>query len=284
MCDLLVALPAATADGVTIFAKNSDRPPGERQVVERHEPRRDATTACTHVAVPGAGRETIGFVGSRPAWMWGVEHGVNDAGLAAGNATVFTELDPRGFPPALTGMDLVRLCLERAATAEAGVEVLVGLLEGHGQGGSGHEGADRPYWSSFLLADPTAAWVVETSGRAWAAEQVERTRSISNRTELLPGHPKQPVERLVDPRLSCTRAVLATEPVTVGSVEAALRDHASVEPGWSVCMHVEGVESTTASLVATLPGDGPPVARFLVGAPCRDPYVSVVVEPGLRFG
>ncbi|MEZ5270886.1 MAG: hypothetical protein R2694_01080 [Ilumatobacteraceae bacterium] len=33
MCDVLVALPAAT-HGTTLFAKNSDRPPAERQVYE----------------------------------------------------------------------------------------------------------------------------------------------------------------------------------------------------------------------------------------------------------
>ena len=42
MCDVLCALGPATADGVTRFAKNSDRPPDERQVVEWHPPRREA--------------------------------------------------------------------------------------------------------------------------------------------------------------------------------------------------------------------------------------------------
>ena len=41
--------------------------------------------------------------------MWGLEHGVNEAGVAAGNATIYTTLDPRGVPDGLTGMDLVRL-------------------------------------------------------------------------------------------------------------------------------------------------------------------------------
>ena len=68
--------------------------------------------------------ETLGVLGSRPAWMWGVEHGVNEAGVAAGNATIYTTLDPRGFPDALTGMDLVRLALERASTAAEAVEVV----------------------------------------------------------------------------------------------------------------------------------------------------------------
>ena len=287
MCDCVVALPPATADGATLFAKNSDRPAGEPQAVERHDPRRERSTRCTYIEVDGAPGETIGFVGSRPTWMWGVEHGVNDAGVAIGNETIFTTLDPRGAPPALLGMDLVRLALERAASASAAVEVLTALLERHGQGGSGHRDHDRPYWSSFLIADAGAAWVVETSGRTWEAEPVERTRAISNRTTIpsfdaAHRHPRQPVDRLVDPRLARSGAVLAAEPVTPAALAALLRDHeGGVEPGWTVCMHVDGVEATTAAVIATLPADGPPVGRFLLGSPCTSVFVPVVVGPAL---
>ena len=287
MCDALVALAPATADGVTLFAKNSDRPADEPQVLERHDPRRERSTRCTYIAVDGAHGDTIGFVGSRPTWMWGVEHGVNDAGLAAGNETIYTTLDPRGHPPALLGMDLVRLVLERGSSAAAGVELLTDLLERYGQGGSGHRDADRPYWSSFLLADAGDAWVVETSGRVWEAERVERTRAISNRTtirsfDVAHRHPRQPVERLVDPRLACTRAVLAAEPVSAASVAAALRSHdGGAEAGWTVCMHVGGVEATTAAVIASLPPDTPPLGRFLLGSPCTSVFVPVVVGPPL---
>ena len=42
--------------------------------------------------------------GLPPGWM-GAEHGVNEAGVAVGNATIYTTLDPRGAPAALTGYD-----------------------------------------------------------------------------------------------------------------------------------------------------------------------------------
>ncbi len=282
VCDVLCALGPATADGVTLFAKNSDRPPHEVQVVEWQPPRREAVTATTYLSIPGRAGETVGFVGSRPAWMWGVEHGVNEAGVAAGNATIYTTLDPRPFPDALTGMDLVRLCLERAITAAEAVEVVGALLEGHGQGGSGHAGEHRPYWSSLLVADPTAAFVVETSGATWAAEAVERTRAISNRTTIAAfdaehRHPRQPTDTLVDPRLDASRAVLAHEPVTAGSLEAHLRSHVGGSDGWTVCMHVDGVEATTASMVAELPAGAPPRARFSTGSPCTAALVPVEV-------
>lgn len=282
MCDCLCALPLATPDGVTRFAKNSDRPPLEPQRIERFDPRVDeGALHVTHIAVDAAPSETIGFTGSRPVWMWGVEHGVNDAGVAIGNETIYTTLDPRPFPDALTGMDLVRLGLERAATATEAVEVMTALLERYGQGGTGHHGVHKPYWSSFLVADPAKAFVVETSGEQFAVEAVGRTRAISNRTTIAAfdaehRHPRQPVERLVDPRLDASRAVLAHEPVDVSALKRHLRSHVGVD-GWTVCMHVDGVEATTASIVADLPASAAPVARFLLGSPCTSIYVPLVV-------
>lgn len=287
MCDCLVALPAASG-GNTLFAKNSDRPPDERQVVEMHEPRpAEPSTTTTHLVIPGLDRPTRRCWLTRPAWCWGAEHGVNDAGLAIGNEAVYTTLDPRQAAPALTGLDLVRLGLERAVTAADAVEVITTLLECHGQGGSGHDPhgitGPKPYWSSFLIADPRRAFVVETSGRLWAVEEVERSRALSNRTTIAAfdaqhRHPRQPVERLVDPRLDGSRRVLAGEPVTVASLAEHLRSHACAEDGWSVCMHVDGVEATTASMIAELPPTGPARIHWLLGSPCAQQY-SVVELP-----
>lgn len=283
MCDLLCALPPATAAGRTLFAKNSDRPPAERQELAWLPPRRDrAPVRATHVEVAAAGGETIGVLGAGPAWTWGLEQGVNEAGVAAGNATIYTTLDPRGAPPGLIGMDLVRLALERAATAEAGVEVLTALVERHGQGGSGHEGRDRPYWSSFLLADPAEAWVVETSGRAWAAVPVGSTWALSNRTTIPEfdrdhRHPGQPVERLVDPRLAASRRALARPGLTPGDLMHHLAGHDGGDGGWTVCMHVDGEEATTAALVAEL---GPaPRTWWALGSPCSTPWKARPVGP-----
>ncbi len=288
MCDCLVALPAATASKHAVFAKNSDRPPGEAQDVEWCAPRRDVgAQRVTHIEIEPFAGETLGCVLSRPRWCWGAEHGVNEAGVAIGNEAIYTTLDPRSASSGLIGMDLVRLGLERATSASEAVEVMTALLEGYGQGGSGHDGVERPYWSSFLVADARSAFVVETSGRTWAAERVERSAAISNRTTIDEfdadhRHPRQPVERLVDPRLAASRAVLAAEPVTLAALFAHLRSHDScAEAGWSVCMHVPGVEATTASMVAELPGEGrAPRAWLLLGHPCRSVYVPVSVgEP-----
>lgn len=281
MCDSLVALGPTTDDGITLFAKNSDRPPSEVQVVEWSMPRVESSTVCTYISVDGPDRSTNRCLISRPQWCWGAEHGVNEAGVAIGNHTIYTTLDPRGFPPALIGMDLVRLGLERASTARDSVEVITFLLERYGQGGSGHDlaaGRDKPYWSSFLIADPVEAWIVETSGTAWAAEQATETAALSNRTTIESfdakhRHPGQPVERLVDPRLGASLAVLERRPVTRTAVEAHLSSHDScIDEGWSVCMHVTDIETTTASMIASMPATDPPTAWMLTGSPCQNEY------------
>jgi secernin len=179
VCDTL----CVTGAGRTLFAKSSDRPRDEVQVVEAHPPRPPGgTIAATHVELDDAG--ACALIGSRPEWMWGFEHGVNEHRVAIGNERIFTIDDPHAAAPALIGMDLVRLGLERGRSADDAVDVMTGLLEAHGQGGRCAQDKDDPYWSSFLVADPTGAWILETSGRTWAARRVDDGAAISNRVSL----------------------------------------------------------------------------------------------------
>lgn len=179
-CDTFVALGPATAAGITLFAKNSDRPSGEaqplRQIAAReHDP--GATVRTQYLEIPQVER-TASMIGSQPHWLWGFEHGVNEYRVAIGNETVFTKetLGEVG----LLGMDLVRLGLERARTAREAVEVMTGLLEEHGQGGSAYDYMDFRYNNSFLISDPREAWILETSSRRWAARLANEVDSISN--------------------------------------------------------------------------------------------------------
>ncbi len=179
MCDTLCVL----GGGRTLFGKNSDRPVHEPQVIETYAARPadgQLRTQYLEVDDPGA----CAVVGSRPTWLWGFEHGVNEHGVAIGNEKVWTVDDPHAAPPALIGMDLVRLGLEQGATADDALDAITRLLETHGQGGVGEEDPPDPYWSSFLIADARGAWVLETSGRTWAARRAEDGATISNRISL----------------------------------------------------------------------------------------------------
>ena len=179
-CDSMVALGSATADGAVLFAKNSDRPAAEPQPLIQRPAQRFAPGSrlrCTYVEIPQA-VETARLIGSRPYWCWGFEHGLNEHGVAIGNHTVFTR-DALGAP-GLIGMDLVRLGLERARSAQQAAEVITSLAEAHGQGGSGYADKDWPYHNSFLIADRREAYRLETSDRRWALRRVTEMDSVSN--------------------------------------------------------------------------------------------------------
>ncbi len=181
MCDTMAASGMATATGFTMFAKNSDRERNEAQFLEMlpaQEYGRGAVVRCTYVAIPQAAR-THAVMLSRPFWIWGAEMGANEHGVVIGNEAVH----PRALPQrreTLIGMDLLRLGLERGATAAQAVDVITGLLEQHGQGGSCGHMARRYYDNSFIIADATEVYVLETIGRRWAVERAGPTRAISN--------------------------------------------------------------------------------------------------------
>lgn len=105
--------------------------------------------------------------------------GVNQHGLAIGNEAVFSKI-PANKEPALLGMDLLRLGLERAVSAPEAVEVMGTLLEQYGQGGNCVRQGHLYYHNSFLIADPQESWVLETIDRHWAARKVNPLYSISN--------------------------------------------------------------------------------------------------------
>ena len=176
----LVSTPSTSVDESTWFGKNSDREPGEAQVVEHHggaEHRATAEAQLTHVKIPQVWR-THAVVISRPSWMWGAEMGANEHGVCVANTRVHTRVKvARG---GVLGQDLVRLTLERCVSADDAVTVLTSLLQAHGQGGrDGHRKKTRCH-SAFLIADAACAWVVDTADVHWAAKRVDGLRTLSD--------------------------------------------------------------------------------------------------------
>ena len=266
-----------------------------------------------YLEIPDAG--SAAFIGSRPTWLWGVEHGLNEHGVAIGNEKIWTTGRPRDRAPALLGMDLVRLGLERAESADHALAVMSELIETYGQGGSGERDTVEPYDSSFLIADAHGGWMVETCDRTWVAQPVGAGAAISNRISIerhwtaaspdVPAganfqswrHPRTPTT-IADHRLVATRACVAEGPrTTANSVVATLRDHGhgpwgaplgpagSTSPlptdpgddhrGVTVCMHVRGYQATTASMVCCVDPNPANGARAYVAL--GSPCVSVYV-------
>ncbi|XP_039083685.1 secernin-2 isoform X3 [Hyaena hyaena] len=186
-CDCFVSVPPASATPAVIFAKNSDRPRDEVQEVVfvpagTHAP--GSRLQCTYIEVEQVSK-THAVILSRPSWLWGAEMGANEHGVCIGNEAVWTK-EPVGEGEALLGMDLLRLGLERSSSALGALHVITDLLERYGQGGSCREDpAPFCYHNTFLLADRTEAWVLETAGRLWAAQRIqEGARNISNQLSI----------------------------------------------------------------------------------------------------
>ncbi|NXG47955.1 SCRN2 protein, partial [Psilopogon haemacephalus] len=268
---------------------------------------------CTYLEIDQVER-THAVVLSRPAWLWGAEMGANEHGVCVGNEGVWTR-EPVGEDEALLGMDLVRLGLERGSSAREAVEVMAALLELHGQGGScKEEPLPFVYHNTFLLADRTEAWVLETAGRYWAAQRIpEGSRNISNQLSIgseiaaehaelrhrarsqgwWSGHgdfsfaqafslPHQPARmEAAKARYRAGTQLLRRHAghITAETFMDILRDKAS-----GICVDSEGF-CTTGSMVSVLPRDPAlPCVHFFTATPdpSRSVFKPFVFVPGIK--
>ena len=299
MCDTFVRVEP---DRV-LFAKNSDRDPNEAQLLEWH-PRRThgdgERVRCTWIEIPEE-RETHATLLSRPFWMWGAEIGAHEHGVTIGNEAVFTKQPHAAI--GLTGMDLLRLAVERAESAERAVALIGELLETHGQGGGcGHENRSFAYHNSYLVADARGAFVLETAGKHWRAERVSDAYAISNALTL-PEFAREYEDTLrtrvagAAERRACTLAA-AQSARSLADLAAALRSHG---PGagdapryrWhngglnAPCAHAGGrlaSSQTTASWIAELTPNGVRHFATATAAPCCALFKPVRVAEPLDLG
>ena len=228
---------------------------------------------CTYISIPQAA-ESARVVLCQPFWMFGAEMGANEYGVVIGNEALFTREKPA--VTGLTGMDLLRLALERGRSSREALDTIIQLLEKYGQGGNCGYRQKFLYMNSFLIADSHEAYVLETVKSWWAWKKIKDVWSISNIISLgrdfdafSPGLIQNAIHKgwcksesdfnfhkcYSDPvitwgaaarkRETCSRTILSKKkgPLTTLDFMELLRDHGSISDfhphkhGGTVCMH-----------------------------------------------
>jgi secernin len=199
MCDTWVALRDTTAKQQVIFAKNSDRPIFDCQplmLYPRQQWPAGTQIQLEYIQLPQLS-QTYATLGSSPYWAWGYEQGINEHRVAIGNEAIYTKTfkqQSRDYQAGgqvhfgLLGMDLIRLALERSRTAQQAVAIMGELIEQYGQFGSAiptKSHIEGGYDNSFIIADPSEAWVLEAVGKRWVAQRFTKGySSISNQLSI----------------------------------------------------------------------------------------------------
>ena len=163
-CTTIIAMPDVTADGSTIIAKNRDLSDNDCQYfyMQPGEEHDDMTVHCQYISIPQI-EETYAWVGFKSYNKWGIGMGINefDVSIVDNDASTRERLEG---DDGLHDNDLCRLVLERAKSAEEGVEVLTSLVEKYGQARTGE---------IYTIADHEDVWIVETTNKHWVAELID---------------------------------------------------------------------------------------------------------------
>ena len=183
MCDSFVALPPATAKSTVILGKSADCQVNEAHALLHIPGRRHIAgeaIRATHLVIPQAEQTHEIFIG-RSFWTYGAEIGFNEHGVAIGNEAVFTTLQEEEKSDGLGVTDMLRIGLERGKTAREAIAAIAGVLEQFGQGGNCELAGNSHFDGSYLIADSSEAWILETAGREWVAKKVsDSIAAISN--------------------------------------------------------------------------------------------------------
>ncbi len=192
MCDT-AAMFCRDGSGRSFFGKNSDREPGEPQIVyysanpvEEFNRRPYIEASPKYIKGPYSALKSIfdkfdnqySALISRPVWMWGAEMGVNQFGLSIGNEAIFPKAKVADY--ALLGMDILRLALHNCKNAQEAVSFITDLISEHEQGGDGGYRGSLKYHNSFLMKDFNEGYILETCGKHWALKEIRDVAAISN--------------------------------------------------------------------------------------------------------
>lgn len=176
-CTTFMANGSMVEGGGTLIAKNRDQSMQTLSEVTIEEAAAHAsgdTYRAAYIEIPQAS-ETYRFVGSKTAGRWGYGMGVNEHGVSASDNDANSR-DYLQFKEGLHDNDVIRLILERAKTAREGVDVVAALVEEYGQAWNG---------IMFEIGDKDELWIVEVTGKRWAAKRYKDTYTArSNQFQL----------------------------------------------------------------------------------------------------
>jgi dipeptidase len=314
MCDTFVYRDNNHKSNSVWFCKNSDREPDEPQLVEYHPAytgQNQQATTYLNIDVPN---QRSAVLLSRPSWIWGAEIGVNEHGVAIGNEAVYTRLIQK-TGTALLGMDLLRIALEQAQTAESACNIIIQYLQKYGQGGpAGYRDKKFRYDNSFMVSDHDESFILETAGKFWAKKRVSTMAAISNDLSLTTDYDEispaaksfalhkgwwngkdefdfravfrtrfMPWAARSKQRRECNlRNLQQLSPAAVDeqSFIPLLRAHKRNKPSSNadVCMHAKGLlrpSATTNSMIAKLTTNAMPQVWSSFGQPCQNEFKPV---------
>ena len=181
---------ALTAGKGTIIVKNRDLGTNTLSEIGLHQAAelpKNAVYRAAYIDIPNVTR-TYKFIGSRTAGRWGYGMGINEHQVIVADNDAPSR-DKMDWKASLHDNDVVRLILERAKTAQEGMEIATKLVETYGQAWNG---------IMFEIGDPTEIWVVEVTGRRWAAKRYTDTVAVRANQYQLTDDYDQASEDLID--------------------------------------------------------------------------------------